>query len=257
MNTKNIPQDRCYTPLKGKAAYLPDWPNNPVKLDEIPAGENVGLLLEHAEVSDIDLDSPEIKAMLPRFVRTNTLTIGRNGTVSHYLYSGAMPNHENMKDLDGKKMVEVRHKGKQVMWAGSIHPDTRETIEVLNDVAPVPTPEEEDVLKAYTAAVIAKYLPSGDRHNLAMAYVGYLLRQGLEENDVYAILEAAWQYHNAPTEALNDLSSIVADTKRKVENDQPATGGNTLTREMPGMVEALSKAWGWDRLLTPDRNARL
>ena len=115
MDTQNIPQERCYTPLKGKAAYLPDWPNNPVKLDQISAGENVGLLLEHAGLSDIDLDSPEIKATLPRFVSTNTLTIGRGGVASHYLYSGEMPNHENMKDLDGHKMVEVRHKGKQVM----------------------------------------------------------------------------------------------------------------------------------------------
>jgi len=47
MNTKHISQERCCTPLKGKAAYLPDWPNNPVKLDQIPAGENVGLLLEN------------------------------------------------------------------------------------------------------------------------------------------------------------------------------------------------------------------
>jgi len=42
----------------------------------------------------------------------------------------------------------------------------------------------------------------------------------------------------------------VADTKRKIENDQRATGGNTLTREIPGLVEALSKAWGWDKILT-------
>ena len=252
MNTKNIPQERCYTPLRGKAAYLRNWQNNPVKLDQIPADENVGLLLEHAGLTDIDLDSPEIKEMLPRFVPTNTLTIGRGGVASHYLYSGALANDEDMKDLDGHKTVEVRQKGKQVMWAGSTHPDTGETIEVLNDVAPLPVPDHEDVLKAYTAAVIAKYLPTGDRHNLAMAYAGYLLRQGLEENEVYDILEAAWTYHNAPPEALNDLSSIVADTKRKIENDQPATGGNTLTREITGMVEALSKAWGWDRLLTPE-----
>src|SRR5215207_521009 len=84
MNTKNILQERCYTPLKDKAAYLRDWPSNPVKLDQIPSGENVGLLLEHAELTDIDLDSPEIKAMLSRFVRTSTFTIGRGGKASHY-----------------------------------------------------------------------------------------------------------------------------------------------------------------------------
>jgi len=189
MYTKNISQERYYTPLRGKAAYLRDWQNNPVKLDHIPSGENVGLLLEHAGLTDIDLDSPEIKAMLPRFVPTNTLTIGRGGVASHYLYDGELSNDEDMKDLHGHKMVEIRHKGKQVMWVGSIHPDPpHETIEVMKDVAPLPVPDHEDVLKAYTAAVIAKHLPTGDRHNLAMAYAGYLLRQGLTENEVYEIL---------------------------------------------------------------------
>jgi hypothetical protein len=253
MTTKHIPQERCYTPLKGKGVYLHDWPNNPVKLDQIPEGENLGLLLEHADLSDIDLDSTEIAAVLPRFVPTNTLTIGRGGMPSHYLFSGELPNHENMKDLHKHKMVEVRHKGKQVMWAGSTHPDTGQKIEVMNDVAPLPVPDEEDILKAYTAAVIAKYLLAGDRHNLALAYAGYLLRKGLSEDEVYAILEAAWDYHNAPREAFDDLSSIVADTARKLEaGNERVTGGNTLTEMIPGMTDALSRAWGWDRTLTPE-----
>jgi len=90
-----------------------------------------------------------------------------------------------------------------------------------------------------------------------MAYAGYLLRQGIEENDVYQILEAAWDYHNAPHVAFNGLSSIVADTKRKINDDKPATGGNTLTQEIPGMVEALAKAWGWDRVLTPEEKDKV
>jgi hypothetical protein len=30
------------------------------------------------------------------------------------------------------------------------------------------------------------------------------------------------------------------------------TGGNTLTEMIPGMTDALSRAWGWDRTLTPE-----
>src|SRR5215208_1967854 len=255
MVTRSVPRpdienDTYFTPLDGKRALVKGWDKGKEAKSRGQVKGNAGLLLEHAGLSDIDLDSPEIKAMLPRFVPTNTLTIGRGGVPSLYLYSGALPNDEDMKYLDGNKMVEVRHKGKQVMWAESVHPESGETIEVLNNAPPLPVPDQEDILKSYTAAVIAKYLPAGDRHNLAMAYAGYLLRQGLEEDDVCAILEAAWDYHSAPTEAFNDLLSIVADTKCKVENDEPATGGNTLTREVPGMVEALSKAWGWDDSLT-------
>jgi hypothetical protein len=48
------------------------------------------------------------------------------------------------------------------MWADSIHPDTGQKIEVMDDVAPLPVPNDEDILKAYTAAVIAKYLLAGE-----------------------------------------------------------------------------------------------
>jgi hypothetical protein len=78
MNTECTPRERCYTALIGKAASLPNRPKNPVKLDQVPAGENVGLLLEHANLSDdLALDSDGIKAILPGFVPANTLTIGR------------------------------------------------------------------------------------------------------------------------------------------------------------------------------------
>ena len=249
-SSSEIENNAHFIELVGKAAKDKEWQTGKTAKPRDQINGNAGLLLEQAGLTDIDLDSPEIKAMLPRFVRTSTLTIGRGGKASHYLYAGELPNDEDMKDLGGHKMVEVRHKGKQVMWVGSTHPDTGETIEILNDVAPLPVPDHEDVFKAYTAAVIAKYLPPSDRHGLAMAYAGYLLRQGLTEGEVYQILEAAWSYHNAPHEAFNDLSSIVADTKKKIDDDKPATGGNTLTREIPGMKEALAKAWGWDRVVT-------
>jgi hypothetical protein len=175
-----------FTPLDGKRALVKGWDKGKEAKPRDQIRGNAGLLLEHAGLSDIDLDSPEIKAMLPRFVPTSTLTLGRGGVPSHYLYSGALPNDEGMKDLDGNRMVEVRHRGKQVMWAGSVHPDTGQEIEVLNEGPLLPVPDQEDILKAYTAAMIAKYLPTGDRHSLAMAYAGYLLRQGLEEGRTFA-----------------------------------------------------------------------
>lgn len=248
-----IEDNAHFIKLDGKRAVDTKWQEGKTAVPRAEIGGNAGLLLEHANITDIDLDSPEFAAMVGRFVRTDTLTIGRGGNPSHLLYQGEMHAHENMKDLDGHKMVEIRHKGKQVMWSGSVHPETGEIIQVLKDVPPLPVPDEEDILKAYTAAVIAKYLPSDDRHNLALAYAGFLLRKGLEENEVYQILEAAWTYRNAPPKAFDDLSSIVADTKRKLDaGETKITGGNTLTREIPGMVEALGKAWPWERTLTPE-----
>jgi hypothetical protein len=45
----------------------------------------------------------------------------------------------------------------------------------------------------------------------------------------------------------------VADTARKLEaGNERVTGGNTLTELIPGLTGAISKAWGWDKTLTPE-----
>jgi hypothetical protein len=163
---------RCYAPLKGKVAYLPDWPKNPVKLDQIPENENIGLLLEHAGLVDVDMDSPEAQYTGRVFLPTETLAAGRGGKIRRYLYEGTTPNR-TFTDLTGDVLLEVRHKGKQTMWAGSIHPDTGESIEVMRDVRPLSLPDEENIYKAATSALIARHLPAGGRHELAMAYSGF------------------------------------------------------------------------------------
>jgi hypothetical protein len=251
MSTKNIPQERCYTPLKGKAAYLPDWPKNPVKLDQIPESENIGLLLEHAGLVDVDMDSLEAQYTVPAFLDTKTLAVGRGGKIRRYLYEGTTPNR-TFTDLTGDVLLEVRHKGKQTMWAGSTHPDTRESIEVMRDVRPLPFTDEENVYKAATSALIARHLPTGGRHDLAMAYSGFLLRKGLTEQETFDVLWAAWELNSPAKDADRDLWAIITDTKRKIDADEPATGGNTLGQLIPGMTDKIIEYWGWDRTLTPE-----
>jgi hypothetical protein len=204
MNTKHIPQERCYTPLKGKAAYLPDWPKNPVTLAHIPTGENVGLLLEHAGMVDVVMDSPEAQYTVPALLDSKTLAVGRGGKIRHYLHEGTTPNR-TFTDLTGEVLLEIRHKGKQTMWAGSIHPDTGESIEVMRDVRPLPLPDEENIYKAATSALIARHLPVGGRHELAMAYAGFLLRKGLTEQETFDILWTAWELGSPAKDADQDL----------------------------------------------------
>jgi hypothetical protein len=244
-----LKQRAVYTPLRGKRAYLPEWQKNPLTLDDISDSQNVGLLLEHAGLTDLDLDSTEAQYAVPAFLDIGTLAVGRGGTIARYLYEGAAENR-TYKDLNGDVLLEVRHAGKQTMWAGSTHPDTGETIEVMRDVHPLPMPHEEAICKAATSALIARHLPDGGRHDLAMAYAGFLLRKGLQEQEVFDILWTAWELNNPSRDADRDLWNIVKDTAEKIAQDKPATGGNTLTQMIPGMTHQISEYWGWDQLLT-------
>ncbi|MBD0328367.1 MAG: hypothetical protein ICV68_18270, partial [Pyrinomonadaceae bacterium] len=236
-------------PLKGKAAYLPEWQKNPVRLEAVPEGMNVGLLLELAGLTDLDLDSIEAQYTVPAFLDIDTLAVGRGGTIRRYLYEGAAENR-TYKDLNGDVLLEVRHLGKQTMWAGSTHPDTGEAIEVMRDVHPLPMPDEEAIYKAATSALIARHLPAGGRHDLAMAYAGFLLRRGLTEDEVFEMLWTAWELNDPSADADKDLSSIIRHTAEKIAQDKPATGGNTLTHLIPGMTDKISEYWGWDQVLT-------
>jgi hypothetical protein len=110
------------------------------------------------------------------------------------------------------------------MWAGSIHPDTGESIEVMRDVRPLSLPDEEKIYKAATLAVIARHLPAGGRHDLAMAYSGFLLRKGLAEQETLDVLWAAWELSSPAKDADRDIWAIITDTKKKIDADEPATG---------------------------------
>jgi hypothetical protein len=253
--TSDMMQRKVFTPLRGKCAYRKEWHKNPIDLIDVPGGENVGLLLEHAGLVDVDLDSKEAEQIVPQFINTDTLAAGRGNKIRRYLYRGEIKNR-SFEDLTGDKLLEIRHKGKQFMCPPSIHPDPpHERIKWLQDREPAEVPDVEEICKAATSVLIARYLPADGRHDLAMAYAGFLLRNGLDEDDVYKILAAAWEFHSAPQEAYEDIQRIIEDTREKIENDEPATGGNTLTDLIPGMTHQISKYWNWDRKLTHEEKA--
>lgn len=72
---------------------------------------------------------------------------------------------------------------------------------------------------------------------------------------VWQTLRAAWEYHDAPDEAFEDLYSCIEDTAEKVEADEPATGAPTLEEllEHGKAIAKKIKNWlGWGDL-TPEQ----
>jgi P4 family phage/plasmid primase-like protien len=86
---------------------------------------------------------------------------------------------------------------------------------------------------------------------MALALSGFLLRRGLSEKRVQAILQAGWDAkgyggsEKARREAHRDLGGIVADTSSRLCSDKPATGGKRLEELVPGLPSRLAKYWGW------------
>ena len=217
-------------------------------------GQNVGVLC--GEPSgwrvDVDLDSDEAVKIAFRFLPA-TLTSGRVGRPhSHCWYVAPGAESADWKDVDGKKLVELRSTGRQTLVAPSTHPDGDEYLwhsEAGLKMAEVAAAElKERCRELATAALIARHVPpEGSRHDYAMALAGFVLRDGrMETGLALKVSKAAWRAAGADSrEALRDLEGIISDTAENLEVGEPVVGGPTLEEYVPGIVRLLCKWWGW------------
>ncbi len=256
--------DRGWHPVpipKGqKGPEIAGWQEGGFDPNSFSPTQNIGIILDLSSLSEADFDCEEA-AYAGHKLLPQSLDSGRGGKLRKRFFRCALD--KEYRDLgtfkDGKwkpgdKILEVRHKGKQAMVAPSTHP-LGERVEWLNDSEPTQIDPEDlrkQCDKIATVALIARHLPDGGRHEVALAYAGFLLRKGLTEDDVLEILSVAWEYVGAPREAFRDLEAIISDTVEKITNDEPATGGNALTRFVPGMTDALCDVWDWEKALTPE-----
>jgi hypothetical protein len=238
----------------------PGWETLRITEKEIPDywtnGQNVGLLCGEPSGGrvDVDLDTDEAVKIAFRFLPA-TLTSGRNSRPhSHCWYVAPDAESLDWKDLDGKKLVELRSTGRQTLVAPSTHPDGDEYVwhsEAGLKMAEISGSElRERCRELATAALIARHVPpEGSRHDYAMALAGFVLRDGRMETDLaLKALKAAWHAAGADSrEALRDLEGIVSDTAENLEAGAPVVGGPTVEEHAPGIVRLLCKWWGWER----------
>ena len=108
-----------------------------------------------------------------------------------------------------------------------------------------------DCRQLASAALIARHLPEGGRHDICMALVGFMLRRELSEKTTAKILHAAWDAKGfagdprARDTAHQDIEGIVRDTAAKLRDDKPATGGKRLEDLIPGLRGKLAGFWDW------------
>jgi hypothetical protein len=251
-------------PKGQKGPILPGWEDVSFGLSHFSPTQNIGVVLDKSGLTEVDYDCEEAAFVGGRKL-PDTLEAGRGGRLRKAFYSTTLDKvyrdiggYEGGKLKPGAKLLEIRCKNKQAVVYPSIHP-SGERYEWLNESEPqqVDADELERLCDRVAAsALIARHLPNSGRHDLAMAYAGFLLRKGLSQKDILdSIFYPAWEYHNAPAEAYDDLSGIVSDTAKKIAKDEPATGGNTLTKLIPGMTDALCDIFDWEQAPTPEEKA--
>ena len=257
-------------PAGDKGSRLDGWQDLRIKTAETEeyfvGGSNIGVLTGEPSggLADGDMDCPEAehaaKAIMPK-----TLTSGRGSRATHYWYVSPGCKSYKFKDVDGDVIAEIRADGHQTIVAPSVHP-SGEKIEWKNDLEPRqidPHDLRSAVARVAVSSLIARHLPNGGRHDLALGYAALMLKPlielGEDKDDavayVHEILEPAWTYHSANNEALKNLYEAIEDTADKIDNEEPAKGKAHIEESLTHGAEIVKriKDWlGWGEL-TPDQ----
>lgn len=234
-----------------KGTHISEWQNLRLIADDLEhyfkPDSNIGILLGECsrDLTDVDCDTPEAiscaHSLLPA-----TLLSGRGSNISHFWYTCTAAKSQKFKDLDGSVLLEIRHDEHQTVVEPSIHP-SGDTYRWVNDMDPREIKAEKlyDLChKVAAATLIGRHLPTGGRHDIALALAGWLLKK-LDEYEVLEILEAAWKTQSVGSDALKDLHSIVSDTKEKLDLGEPIVGKRTLDEYLPGLSQRINQWFGW------------
>lgn len=163
-----------------------------------PVNWGVRLGPQWGDICDIDLDSSEAR-QLAEYYLPETAKFGRGGICTHYLYKqlgdksskNASRRYNWDKRNEKSVLLELRASG-QTMAPGSIHPETGEHIEWMNEEE-IREIEAADLLRCVNnlaaASLLLRDWQSGGRDELAVCLVGSMVRGDWEDADIDAFLE--------------------------------------------------------------------
>jgi len=226
-------------PIPGgqKGPQIDGWETRTFSPASFRSGMNIGL--RHTTHVIVDKDCAEVLAVDDRFLPATLATGKESAPRSHswFLPTGAAPVYKKFTDTNKETIVELRFEGnKQTVIPPSVHPDTGGRYVVGTDL-PVAEWDAREMRRGVgmlaTAGLIARHLPNGGRHDIALALAGYMLRHKESPADTLRILKAAWdaagyKSGKAQGEAHRDLEAIVKDTAEALEHYKKATGGREL-----------------------------
>ncbi len=223
-------------PYRQKRPVLDGWPNLQLTEADLPqhfgrGPVNLGVLLGEPSggLVDIDLDSPEARALAPEFLPETRAVFGRAGKRrSHWLYiaepapASAKFQGPDKQGPDQTVLVELRSIGLQMIFPPSVHP-SGERVTWESDGEPARVDGETlvwAVQRLAGAALLARHWPArGARQDFALALAGALLRAGWSDDEAAGFIEAVARA--VGDDEVRRRASTVAYTARRLEADWP------------------------------------
>jgi hypothetical protein len=154
-------------------------------------------------------------------------------------------------DINGGHLLQLRV-GQQDMAPPSIHP-TGETLTWDGLLVEPSTVERQQLIDgarfAWTSRLLAKYWPTGGRHDLRLAYARVLL-ETLDIPDAIAVRVLEWACHLGGSDAagIADVRGVVESTRDRLTHNEHAVGAATVARLLPDVggkiIRLLREAYG-------------
>src|SRR5918994_628155 len=246
-----------------------EWQLRPLALEDIEewvrGGGDVGWQCGQVSgwMSAVDLDCEEARKLAPKFLPETLRGEKGREAPSQYFYRSPDLGYKKFSELGGPgELIALKAsnngRGHQVAVAPSVHREKGpyHFIGGYNPAAIAVVHKDElrrRVGMLATAVLIAQLLPpsreegGGGRHDLALALVGYMLRNGEAAGDVEKMLAAAWEHRKASHQAIEDVRRSVRDTTTRLARNEPATGGRRLGELFPKLPEKIADFLGWER----------
>jgi energy-coupling factor transporter ATP-binding protein EcfA2 len=221
----------------GRALTLEEFQAEAKKLGQ--GGYNVGLRLGQVSgIVDVDLDSPEARALAPYFLPKTQAVSGRPGAPrSHYRYRSSIPKKRRYvdplkSDTDsehGNLFLEVLTDGQQVLVYGE-HPNGELVSPEGGTWQEAPVVSEEELIyklgQLATACFFVRHWPKDSRQYLTLGIVGLLANKGWPEDDARQLLEGIIEVtgDEEPSMRLNTLET----TYRAQKEGTPLAGASRI-----------------------------
>jgi len=187
----------------------------------------LALVLGPSGVVDLDLDSDAARDLAPIFLRP-TITFGRKGRITHYLYSCPAHKHpDNGGPKDQRRtrafanpwgggkatLLELRRgPGQQTVLPPTLKPDGAPAV-WTDGCAGLAAWEDGDEIRVEDlalASLIATEPMVGGRHDSAMRWAGELARRGVDQERAERVLMAAFERRGDA--GMDDRARVIGDT---------------------------------------------
>jgi hypothetical protein len=224
-------------------------------------GRNSNIGVHHVpetRLAAIDRDAFEAIRLRGKFL-PDTRSEGRpSKPFSHDWYFVTPEADPPMLQLkDGEMLMELRWgRSKQTVSAPSVHPSGEQYV-IENPETPITEISAADLERGVrmeaAAAVIARhYPPPGGQYDFGLHLAGFLLGNGMSEDDAFELMMAAkeLQPEGVDKDAEKNIRGVCRSTARKIEaGDELVTGGKRLKEEYDEKLPSrLAYILGWKSL---------